>query len=108
MKTNMTYHARKERCSRIDYIIDTVGIGDVIASIATTDSLGRKGFQKLTNTGVIIVLSADEHTVVTTYIATLGQACAIYKTDKNCKFLPDGLYKKINNNAKYIKGQPKE
>ena len=108
MKTNMTYHARRERISRIDYIIDTVGIGEVIASIATTDSLGRKGYQKLTSSGVIIVLSADERTVVTMFIATLGQACAVYKTDKNCKFLPDGLYKRINNNAKYIKGQPKE
>ena len=51
MKTNMTGHARYDRTNRINYIIDTIGIGNVIAEIATVDDLGRAGFQKLTDTG---------------------------------------------------------
>lgn len=107
MKTNMTGHARYDRTNRINYIIDTIGIGNVIAEIATVDDLGRAGFQKLTDTGVIIVLSADNKTIVTAFIGTLAQVCNVYKTAKKCQRLPDGLYNKVLNNNKYLQKQPK-
>ena len=107
MKTNMTEHARYDRTNRINYIIDTIGIGNVIAEIATVDDLGRAGFQKLTDTGVIIVLSADNRTIVTAFIGTLAQVCKVYKTAKKSQRLPDGLYNRVINNGKYINKQPK-
>lgn len=107
MKTNMTAHARFERQNRIEYIINTVGLGSVIAEIRVIDNQNRISHQKLTDTGVIIILSADNKTIVTTYIATADQACAIYKTAKKVSRLPDNLYTRVRKNAKYIKNQPK-
>ena len=107
MKKNMTYHARFDRTNRIEYIINTIGIGNVVAEISTVDNQGRKGFQKLTDTGVIIILSGDNKTIVTAYIATPDQACAVYKTAKKVSRMPDGLYSRVRKNYEIMKNQPK-
>lgn len=107
MKTNMTAHAKFDRANRLEYIINTIGIGNVVAEISTVDKQGRAGFQKLTDTGVIIILSADNKTIVTAYIATPDQACTVYKTAKKVSKMPDGLYSRIRKNEAIMKKQPK-
>lgn len=104
MKTNMTYHARKDRMDRIEFILDNVGLGEVVAETASKDSRG--GTIRLTSTGVIIVVSADNRTIVTTYIASVSQAIRVYSAAHYTTKLPNALYKKVAANAKIIDKQP--
>lgn len=106
MKTNMTRHARFDRMSRLEYILDTVGIGEVIAEIENTHD-ARGGFQRLTSTGVIVITSQNKRTIVTAYIATIEQACGVYCKAKRVKRMPNNLYNRFKNNAEYVKNQPR-
>lgn len=105
MKATMTYHARVERKTRLEYIIDTVSIGNPIARVI--DDHDDTLWKTLTDTGVIIISNRYTNKLVTAYIATIDQATYLYKADKKTKFLPDGLYHRICKNQKFIRNQPK-
>lgn len=105
MTSNMTFHAQVERRARLDYIIDTVGIGEVIAEIRDERD-PRIAYQRLTSTGVVVIVGADKRTIVTAFIANIDQAILIYKNAKNVSRLPDGLYRRIKGNQKYRRNQP--
>ena len=104
----MTKHAQVDRISRLEYICDTVGIGEVVAEINEIDEYGNTLSKKLTDTGVIIIVSVNYNRLVTAFIASCNQAITIWRTDKgDGKRLPNSLYKQIKTNEKYyIKGQP--
>ena len=55
----MTKHAQVDRISRLEYICDTVGIGEVVAEINEIDEYGNTLSKKLTDTGVIIIVSVN-------------------------------------------------
>ena len=100
MKTNMTFHARVERDNRLEFIIDTVGIGEVICETnRPDDSYGKPVKMRLTDTGVIIVTS-QENKIITAYIATISEAIGVYREATTRHELPSGLYKKIRQNEK--------
>lgn len=105
-KTNLTAHARFDRMTRIEYIIDTIGIGEVIAECAIHDERG--GYRRLTSTGVIIVVANDKHTIITAFIAEPRQAAAVYLEDKKVRKMPDNLYNRIRKNEYYQKNQPRD
>lgn len=92
----MTKHARFERNARLEYIIDTIGMGEPVCEIES-----RQGGQRiLTNTGIIIV--KDGTTLITAFIADFNQAYAIYKiANPNGKF-PKKLESVIKLNHKGI------
>lgn len=104
MTKNMTNHAQVDRYARLAYIIDTVGLGEIIAEIPNEDYRG--GFKRLTSTGVVIVVSKDARTIVTAYIAKLSQAEKIYRTSRNGQILSQNMARRIINNEKYRVNQP--
>lgn len=77
MKKNCTHHIN-DRLDRINYIIDNIGFGEVIAEREWVDTTGRACIRQLTNTGVIIVLDANREKVVTMFVATVLQIKAMY------------------------------
>lgn len=105
MKTNMTEHARKDRQSRLEYIIDTVGVGKVAVRYQDIDEKNRIVIFELTTTGVIIVRNA-ENMVVTAYIAEMRQAVRVWRCQHGDKKMPAPLYKKITQNTKARINQP--
>lgn len=105
-KTNLTAHARFDRMTRIEYIIDTVGIGEVIAECASHNENG--GYRRLTSTGVIIVVGNDKRTIITAFIAEPKQAAAIYLEAKKVRKMPDNLYNRVRKNEYYQKNQPRD
>lgn len=107
MKSNMTNHARHDRRNRFDYILDTVGLGtEIVAEVKRLDDKNRVAYSRLTDSGIIVIVSADHKTVVTAYIATIEQASAIYRTARGCSIMPNSLYKRIKANEKFMKNQP--
>lgn len=78
MERNITYHISEERIDRAVFIMQTVGIGKVIKEVHQVDEKGRVGWQCLTDTGVLLVLSEDKKICVTLYIATQPKVSAMY------------------------------
>ena len=99
MKTNMTHHARFDRANRLNYIVDTIGIGEVVCTYRQKCYDGRDAFLKLTSTGVIMVVN-EENKIITAYIATIGEAIGVYREATTRHELPSGLYKRIRQNEK--------
>ena len=106
MQKNITTHVSVERFDRIEYIIDTIGLGDSIimeANIKNPQNIMRK--MQLTNTGVILVKPVDREVVITAWIASLNQVVQIYRTRGYAK-MPEYVYRLVKKNQKYMKNQP--
>ena len=108
MAPNMTSHARNDRMARLEYIVDTVGIGKVMCESCYEDRRANYSnySKQLTSTGVIILRSANND-VITAYIATFGQALEVWQRafGSSKKMLP-ALSAKVRANENYRKNQP--
>lgn len=99
----ISYHYSVERKDRINFIEKKVGFGE---DVATTIFLSNKRAEKtsipsksiLTNTGIIKIVSADDGVLITAYIATIGEATAIYRKCHNVKYCPDWLMARLYSN----------
>ena len=102
LKRNITYHISEERIDRACYIMQTIGIGEVIKEQRCIDEKGRISWQCLTNTGVILVLSEDKKVAITLYIATQPKVSAMYKGKT-----PSWVINMVRKNRKYAEEQNK-
>lgn len=102
MKRNITYHISEERINRAVFIMETVGLGEVIKEEKCIDEQGRTSWQCFTNTGVILVLSEDKKMLITLYIATQPKVSAMFKG--NC---PSWVMKLVRKNRELAKMQNK-
>jgi hypothetical protein len=102
MKRNITYHISEERVDRACYIMQTIGIGEVIKEEKCVDEQGRISWQCLTNTGVILVLSEDKKIAITLYIASQPKVSAMYKGNT-----PSWVINMVRKNRKYAEEQNK-
>lgn len=105
MVATMTKHARVDRQARLNFILDTVGVGNIVAGMINTNN-GHPNFECLTDTGVLLVFSPDRKILITAYIPNTEKAVAVYLKSTQRKSLPDGLYNKIKANQKIAKKQP--
>lgn len=99
MKKNMTHHAQVDRSNRIEYIMDTIGIGEPWMSYNDTPVSEKI----LTDTGVVIVRSIKSKKIITIYIAHMAQALEILQGAGKLKRLPLNMYNRIMDNQKYCK-----
>jgi hypothetical protein len=102
LKRNITYHISEERVDRACYIMQTIGIGEVIKEEKCVDEKGRISWQCLTNTGVILVLSEDKKIAITLYIASQPKVSAMYKGNT-----PSWVINMVRKNRKYAEEQNK-
>ena len=103
MERNCSYHISKDRIPRALYIMDTVGLGEIIKEVRQVDEQGRVSWQCLTNTGVILVMSEDKKICITLYIATQPKVSAMYQGKT-----PSWVINKVRKNRKYAEEQNKE
>ena len=102
LKRNITYHISEERVDRACYIMQTIGIGEVIKEEKCVDEKGRISWQCLTNTGVILVLSEDKKIAITLYIASQPKVSAMYQGKT-----PSWVINIVRKNRKYAEEQNK-
>ena len=102
MERNITYHISEDRIDRAVFIMETVGLGNIIKECRQVDEKGRVSWQCLTDTGVLLVLSEDKKICVTLYIATLPKVSAMYKGKT-----PSWVIAKVRKNRKYAEQQNK-
>ena len=102
IKRNITYHISEDRLDRACYIMQTVGIGEIVKEERCVQEDGRISWQCLTNTGVILVLSEDRKVAITLYIASQAKVSAMYKGNT-----PSWMFKVVKKNKVYQEMQNK-
>ena len=102
LKRNCSYHISEDRIDRAMYIMETVGIGEIIKEVRQVDEKGRVSWQCLTNTGVILVLSEDKKICITLYIASQPKVSAMYQGKT-----PSWVFNKVRKNRQYAEQQNK-
>lgn len=102
MKRNITYHISEDRIDRACYIMQTIGIGEVIKEVRCVQPDGRISWQCLTNTGVILVLSEDKKICITLYIAQQPKVSAMYEGKT-----PSWVINMVRKNRRYAAEQDK-
>ena len=102
IKRNCTYHISEDRLDRACFIMQTVGIGEIVKEERCIQEDGRISWQCLTNTGVILVLSEDRKVAITLYIASQAKVSAMYKGNT-----PSWMFKAVKKNKVYQEMQNK-
>ena len=94
MKFEMTTHAKVDRLDRLAACIEHLGVGEVVLEVERFDAVER-----LTSTGLILIVNAQTNTLITGYAATINQMCGMYKS---CGYnrVPDRIYKQVVKNSK--------
>ena len=98
MKIDTTYmstHVIVDRKFRIDLIENTIGWGHEIATVK--DHQNQNAFATLTTTGVMIITNEDGM-IITTWIANVRQAAAVWRQANNNKPMPAWLWRIVNYN----------
>ena len=101
LKRNCSYHISEERLDRALYIMQTIGIGEIIKEQPVPNDKGMT-WQCLTNTGVILVLSEDKKICITLYIASQPKVSAMYQGKT-----PSWVINMVRKNRKYAEEQNK-
>ena len=101
MTATFSRHCSIDRANRIDHILREIGLGQLACERYTTNQAGRGKYLCLTDTGIMIVKSADKLKIVTVYVATMKDVVYVYDGHKN---IPQRLKKiVIENTQKYIR-----
>lgn len=91
----MSAHAIVDRKFRIDLIENTIGWGHKVVTVPDKKDEGK--YATLTSTGVMII-TAEDGFIITTWVANVIQAVAVWKTAKNGKPMPKWLWNIVNYN----------
>ena len=102
IKRNCTYHISEDRLDRACFIMQTIGIGEIVKEERCVQEDGRVSWQCLTDTGVILVLSEDRKVAITLYIASQAKVSAMYKGNT-----PSWMFKVVKKNKVYQEMQNK-
>jgi hypothetical protein len=94
MLIKMSKHATQDRIDRLLFIYDNVGIGEPYIDSVEDDVL-----YTITTTGVLLVRSASDGTLITAYIADIDKITAIWRNKHGERPMPDNLYKRVLANA---------
>lgn len=110
LQFEMTYHAKNDRITRFEFILQTVGAGkkEIATEIfISPTSQNRKAKSVLMDNGVIYIFSIENNKLITAYIASISQAVALYKKCHKCNKCPQTLMNVLYKNQQYITKQPK-
>ena len=88
-------HLIQDRGDRIVEISKRMGFGEIAYSFKEATKT-----EAITTTGVLVVLSKDEKTIITMYPATLEKATALFRKN-SFKTIPNEIYKVIQNNLRH-------
>ena len=98
MLIKMSKHATQDRIDRLLFIYDNVGIGEPYIDSVEDDVL-----YTITTTGILLVRSAKDGTLITAYIADIDKITAIWRNKHGERPMPDNLYKRVLANAFFNK-----
>ena len=86
----MTYHCRIERATRVQRIVEEIGMGQIVK-----EKFIHNCYTCITDTGITIIKTADKLKVVTIYVTTFRELVTIYEGTKK---IPPYLKKRVDRN----------
>ena len=86
----MTYHCRVERATRVQRIVEEIGMGQIVK-----EKFIHNCYTCITDTGITIIKTADKLKVVTIYVTTFRELVTIYEGTKK---IPPYLKKRVDRN----------
>lgn len=90
-------HLADDHTERAIFILTTIGLGNEILKLPERNQYG-KTWHCITDTGILIVKSEDEQTVITMFALSINRLYAYYHIIG--KKPPQCLIKKVENNRK--------
>lgn len=93
----VTNHLSEDRIDRAVFIATTIGFGEIVHKVKKTNKEGKERCYCITDTGVILVKTADEKVTITMYIAEKKQAINLFNGKNN---IPKSLWVTICRNEK--------
>ena len=98
MKQNFTNHLINDRLDRVTHILTTVGVGEILYKFQESNQYGPN-LHCITDTGVLIIKSADDDCIITMFMLTERRLFAYWKTHMVGR-PPQYLIKLVGNNQK--------
>ena len=112
MLIKMSKHATQDRIDRLMFIYDNIGIGEPYMDMQEEDILyilqQTRPFLQIhdldlkntvTTTGILLVRSAEDGTLITAYIADIDKITAIWRNKHGARPMPDNMYRRVLANA---------
>ena len=96
---NLSKHLMDDRLDRVANIITTIGLGEVLYKFPGENEVGPN-LHCITSTGVLIIKTADDTTIITMFMLTEKRFFAYWKAYCEGKKLPNALLCTIKNNEK--------
>lgn len=94
----MSYHAHVERFDRIVKIVETVGIGEIVASLDNyTNEAGRK--MSITTTGIALIIAKDDNSLITAFAPDIDLVTSFFRS-MGWEKMPTTIYRSIMKNRK--------
>ena len=84
----------RDRIDRLMFIYDNIGIGEPYMDMQEEDIL-----YTVTTTGILLVRSAEDGTLITAYIADIDKITAIWRNKHGARPMPDNMYRRVLANA---------
>ena len=99
MRITLSHHLTADRLERMTAIATTIGFGKIVEEFED-DIYGEPTWHCLTDTGVLLVKSADKTKVITLYVATAHRISAYYYKKRNHQPAPAYLMRIAKNNER--------
>ena len=99
MKQNFTNHLINDRLDRVTHILTTVGVGEVLYKFQESNQYGPN-LHCITDTGVLIIKSADDDCIITMFMLTERRLFAYWKAHQTTRHIPQSLLNTVRNNEK--------
>ena len=96
MMLKISHHCKEDRVDRLMTIMENIGIGEIVVEFPSSNYLGSI-IHAITDTGVLLVLSPTDRTLITAFMCTIERANAIYRNNLNTN-PPPFLINKITKN----------
>ena len=93
----LTYHCSHERLDRMVAIATQLELGEIILEHRVPEE-GKR--ECLTSTGILMVKTLIEETLITMYVPNVKKVTALFKT--HGRIIPKGFMKMIKQNKKKI------
>ena len=99
MKRNFTNHLINDRLDRVTDILTTVGVGEVLYKFQESNQYGPN-LHCITDTGVLIIKTADDACIITMFMLTERRLFAYWKAHQSNPHIPQALLNTVRNNEK--------
>lgn len=100
----LTYHCSVVRASRVQHIIDDIGLGQIVREKYSRIGMQPGRYICITDTGITIIKDEQKEKIITMYVTTFRELVSVYGGTKK---IPTFLRRRVDRNQTYYTYQGK-